>query len=98
MSHKLTITPMLLAAIQEATDESGVADLTDADRLALYLQTFAGIATNIAGRIRTGKANESHANRLDVFAAKVVEVAVAANAEDARRKVGTSAEGERGGP
>lgn len=70
--YTLPSTPRIIEAIEEATTEGGGADLTDADRLALYLQTLAIAASKVADRIQAGTAGRSQAVALKALSASVI--------------------------
>lgn len=86
MNHYLPITPAFVDAVTGATDEGiGAAypgytgDVTDADRLALYLHTLALTASKVADRILDGTAGPSQVTALRALSAEVIEAAKEAN-------------------
>lgn len=86
MIHYLPITPALVAVVTPSTDEGlggtypgCVTDVTDADRLALYLHTLALAAARVADRIEEGTAGPTQVTALRALSAEVIEAAREAN-------------------
>lgn len=86
MNHYLPITPALVEVVSPSTEEGIAAaypgcktDVTDADRLALYLHTLALAASKVADRIEEGTAGPSQVTALRALSAEVVAAAREAN-------------------